>query len=78
MTVSIQKADASLSAAAATLGVSSGDLDEDFGVVPIGLDLGLYAVKVRQDALPASEGAKFRGPYSNPKIAPFGLSKKRG
>ena len=77
MTVSIEKADASLSEAAASLGVSSVDLDEGFGLVPIDLDRGLYAVKVRHDALPSADGAKFRGPYSDPKIAPFGLSKKR-
>ena len=78
MTVTLEESRASLAAAAAALGVSPDDLDAVFGLVPIDLDRGLYAVKVRSDALPErKEGKEYRGPYSNPKISSFGLSKKR-
>jgi hypothetical protein len=78
MTVALGKNKASLAAAAVALGVAVDDLDAAFGLVPIDLDQGLYAAKVRHDALPEHrEGEGYRGPYSNPKIASFGPSKKR-
>jgi hypothetical protein len=78
MTVTLEKSEASLAAAAVALGVCADDFDAAFGLVPIDPDRGLYAVKVRHGALPDREAAEtYRGPYSNPKIAPFGLSKKR-
>lgn len=66
-----------LAQAAAQLGISASDLNADFGVVTIDPERNLFAVEVRADRLPAGAdlekaGGPYRGPYSNPKIAPFG------
>jgi hypothetical protein len=63
----------SLAEAAAQLGVSTQDLDEKFGVVPVDPSRGLYSVQVREGSVPAPDaGQPYRGPFSNPRIAPFG------
>jgi len=64
----------SLAEAAAQLGVSTQDLDEKFGVVPVDPSRGLYSVQVREGSVPATSdaGQPYRGPFSNPRIAPFG------
>jgi hypothetical protein len=64
----------SLEDAARQLGVALEDVDASFGVVPVDPANGLYGVQVRADRLPpATEAAQpYRGPYSNPRIAPFG------
>jgi hypothetical protein len=78
MTVRLARKKVSLADAAAALGVAVEDVDAAFGLVPIDPDQGLYATKVRHDALPEpKEGEEHRGPYSNPKIASFGPTKKR-
>ena len=67
----------SLAEAAALLGVSAADLGEAFGVVPIDPGKGLYAVEIDADKVPAqSPGAPYRGPFSSPRIDPFGPRKK--
>jgi hypothetical protein len=59
--------------AAKQLGVEEADLDSSFGVVPIDPEQGIYAVQVRPDKLAASTGHEpYRGPWSNPRIEPFG------
>jgi hypothetical protein len=68
----------SLAVAAEQLGVQIADISESYGVVPVDPDQGLYAVLVRADRLPPAEGSQpFQGPYSNPKIVPFGGSEKK-
>jgi hypothetical protein len=65
----------SIAQAASELGVSVADIDEKFGIVPINPDEGLYAVQVTEssiDSRTAADGSNYRGPYSNPRIAPFG------
>lgn len=64
----------SLEDAARQLGVGVEDVDATFGVVPVDPANGLYGVQVRGDRLPqGTESAQpYRGPYSNPQIAPFG------
>jgi len=65
----------SLAEAASELGVSVADIDDKFGVVPIDPDKKLYAVQVKGSSIPdgkAESGKEYRGPYSNPKIAPLG------
>jgi hypothetical protein len=66
--------------AAEQLHVAVDDLDRDFGVVAIDPRRGLYCVEVRADRLPPelAERRAFRGPYSNPKIAPFAPAKEAG
>ena len=65
-----------LAQAAAQLGVSVQDIDPTFGVVPIDPARGIYAVQVREDKVPAppkvAKSADQKGPWSNPRIEPFG------
>ncbi len=74
MTVQGHEGAPSLAAAAEQLGVQAGDLDPSYGVVMVDPSRGLYSVLVRADRLPESSGesGEFRGPYSNPRIVPFG------
>ena len=60
--------------AAEQIGVAVEDLDAGFGVVAIDPRRSLYAVQARADRVPAANNQKdpYRGPFSNPKIAPFG------
>ncbi len=76
MTVTGPKGPPTLAEAAAQLGVAVEDLNASFGVVPIDLDKGLYSVEVRDDRAPPSTEGPYRGPFSNPKIEPFGPIKK--
>jgi hypothetical protein len=64
----------SLDTAARELGVSVDDIDATFGVVPLDVHGGLYAVQVRADRLPNNfeDRDPYRGPYSNPRIDTFG------
>lgn len=72
MTVELPGA-ASLHAAAERLGVAPGDLDPDFGVIPIDPEQHLYSVMVEERAsAAAAERPGTAGPFSNPKIEPFG------
>ena len=59
-----------LRSAAAQLGLSVADLNEEFGVRPLDAERSLYAVLVCSESLPA-------GPFSDPKIAPFGPLRKK-
>lgn len=75
MTVTLPPGAPTLAAAAERLGVAPEDLDAAFGVVPIDPDHGVYAVQVRSDRLPkqpSKPGEDYQGPWSNPRIAPFG------
>lgn len=78
MTVTADQRPPSLAAAAAQLGLSPGDLVEEFGVVPIDPALGTYCVEVRSDRLPRTAEASGPGEseYSNPSIAPTNSSPK--
>jgi hypothetical protein len=64
----------SLAEAAGELGISVADIDQQFGVVAINPAQGLYAVQVKESSVGSADpgGEPYRGPYSNPKIAPFG------
>lgn len=75
MTVTVPRGAPSLGEAARQLGVEVEDMDAIFGVVPIDPNRGIYAVQVRAGKLPAQQRGKpedYRGPWSNPRIAPFG------
>lgn len=61
----------SLADAARLLEVPLSDLDAHFGVLPIDPDCDLYAVRVAAGSLPKGRGGKYRGPFSDPKIAPM-------
>ena len=78
MTVTIPSGKPGIARAAEALGVSSDALDRSFGVVPIDPAKHLYAVQVREDALPKGRGAKggYDGPFANPRIEPFGPTRR--
>lgn len=67
----------SMAQAASELGVSVADIDDKFGIVPINPAEGLYAVQVKESSIDTratgdADRSNYRGPYSNPRIAPFG------
>jgi len=64
----------SLAQAATELGISVTDIDQHFGVVAINPGEGLYAVQAKESSIHRDETARgdYRGPFSNPEIAPFG------
>ena len=74
MTVHGLNGQPSLAQAAGELGVSVADIDQHFGVVPINPAEGLYAVQVKGSSIRNDEAASgdYRGPFSNPEIAPLG------
>jgi hypothetical protein len=75
MTVHGQNGVPSLAEAAGELGVSVADVDDKFGVVPIDPEKKLYAVQVKESSVAGRKtgsGGEYSGPYSNPRIAPFG------
>ncbi|HEY7299519.1 MAG TPA: hypothetical protein VH684_16555 [Xanthobacteraceae bacterium] len=75
MTVTIPQGAPSIAAAAKQLGVKPEDIDAAYGVVPVDPGRGLYAVQVRADRLPRqpqSGREGYQGPWSNPRIEPFG------
>jgi hypothetical protein len=80
MTVVASQGEPSLADASKQLGVGVEDMDGTFGIVPVDPEKGIYAVQVRSDKLPAkqpeSESSEYGGPWSNPRIAPFGPVKK--
>ena len=56
-------------------GLAPGDIDHDFGVVEIDPDDHLYVVLVTPEAatrIGPDDGWDTAGPYSNPRIEPFG------
>lgn len=74
MTVHGSNGAPSLAQAASELGISIADIDSQFGVVPINPAESLYAVQVKESSVDSGGANRenYRGPYSNPEIAPFG------
>lgn len=54
-------------------GFDKKDLDEDFGVVEIDPQDNLYSILVEENAVVPKEEGDIKGPFSNPRIEPFGL-----
>jgi hypothetical protein len=77
MTVRVPHGVPTLAEAAKQLGVPTENMDTIFGVVPVDPKGGVYAVQVRVPAeklkqQPEGPATDYRGPWSNPGIAPFG------
>ena len=74
MTVTSPRGAPSLAEAARQLGVSVEDIDPVFGVVTIDPEKGTYAVQVKglHPNTQHERPGEFRGPWSNPRIEPFG------
>lgn len=54
-------------------GIDPGDLDEEFGVIEIDPERNLYSILVDDAVVPDETDDQIKGPFSNPKIEPFGL-----
>jgi hypothetical protein len=73
MTVELPPGAVSLEEAAKRLGVAPEQLDAEFGLVPVDPDNNLYSVMVDERAAErAGRRAGAEGPFSNPRIEPFG------
>jgi hypothetical protein len=74
MTVECPAGKPTVESVAHKLGVPLDAIDRKFGVIAVDPDRHLYSVRVRADAAAPSYDSKgnYRGPFSNPKIAPFG------
>lgn len=56
-----------------SLGIAAEEIDDDFGVIAVSPDENLYAVLVEPNAADRMRGTDgVEGPFSNPKIEPFG------
>ena len=78
MTVECPAGKPTVESIAQKLGVSADAIDRRFGVIAVDPDRHLYSVRIRADAAVPSYDAKgnYQGPFSNPKIAPFGPKKQ--
>lgn len=72
MTITSPRGAPTLSEAARQLGVSVENMDHAFGVVPIDPEKGIYAVQVKGPQATQQGSGQFHGPWSNPRIEPFG------
>lgn len=54
-------------------GFKKKDLDEDFGVVEIDPQNNLYSILIEETAVVPKDEKNIEGPFSNPRIEPFGL-----
>lgn len=81
MTIACPEGAPGLDRAAELLGVPAAEIDKGFGVVVLDPQKGLYAVQVHETAikaLPTADAGNeaVKGPFSNPRIAPFGPTRK--
>lgn len=78
MTVHGRNGPPSIEDAAQELGIGIDDIDQEFGVVLVDPKAGLYSVQVDAARLPegGESGSAYRGPFSNPRIEPFGPPKE--
>ncbi|GAA0991902.1 hypothetical protein GCM10009555_080050 [Acrocarpospora macrocephala] len=56
------------------LGLTKQDVDLGYGLIPLDPDKGSYGMRVTPEAAAklAAEGHDFEGPWSDPRIEPFG------
>jgi hypothetical protein len=81
MTIACPEGEPGLDRAAELLGVPAAEMDKGFGVVVLDPQKGLYAVQVHETAIsqrPTADtgGQAVKGPFSNPRIEPFGPARK--
>jgi hypothetical protein len=63
------------------LGLADDELDDSFGVIEVDPDEHLFTILVEETAaarLTGRDDWKLQGPYSNPRIAPFGPPSESG
>ncbi|MCT9933350.1 hypothetical protein N5079_24355 [Planotetraspora sp. A-T 1434] len=69
--------DATLESAMRKLELAEDEVDGSYGLVPIDPDEGLYALRVSEETgrrihAAAGDSTHYPGPYSNPRIEPYG------
>jgi hypothetical protein len=76
VTLRLDPAEANLAAVSRKLHLSNDEIDPHFGVVCISPGENLYTILVEESASKKLQGnEEMKGPYSNPKIEPFGPPK---
>jgi hypothetical protein len=63
----------SLEQVAKKYGFKTNDIDQEFGVVEIDPQDNLYSILVEENAVVLKDAKNIKGPFSNPRIEPFGL-----
>jgi len=73
VTLKLDPEHASVDQVRRSLGIGADEIDDDFGVIAVSPDESLYAVLVDPETATRVQGAEgAKGPFSNPKIEPFG------
>ena len=73
LTLTLDRAEATVDGVRRQLGLDEGALDPDFGVVEVDPENHRYAVMVDEDTASRVAGKRgVEGPFSNPRIEPFG------
>jgi hypothetical protein len=76
MTLKLDPKDASVDRARDLLGIDDSAIDRDFGVIAVSPDDNLYTVLVEETAAEDIQNDQaIGGPFSNPRIEPFGPPK---
>lgn len=76
VTLKLDPDDASVDHARDLLGIDDAAIDHDFGVIAVSPDDNLYTVLVDEGAAKDMQtGDGIAGPFSNPRIEPFGPPK---
>jgi len=78
MTLKLHPKEATLARVCQRLNLSADEVDSEFGVVNIDPKRNLYTILVEEEAARRVSGApEVEGPFSNPKIEPFGPPEKK-
>ncbi len=74
MNVQCLENEPSIDVVAEKLNVTASAIDTKFGIILVDLERHIYTVRVDKDQLPKDmpQSEEVSGPYSDPKIAPFG------
>jgi hypothetical protein len=73
VTLKLDPEHASLEEVRESLGIGTEEIDDEFGVIAVSPEESLYAVLVEPETANRVQGVEgVKGPFSNPKIEPFG------
>jgi hypothetical protein len=76
VTLKLDPEHASVSDVRQSLDIAPNEIDDDFGVIEVSPDQNLYAILVDPETASRVQGVEgVSGPFSNPKIEPFGPPK---
>jgi hypothetical protein len=78
LTLTLPPEEATLSQVRRRLNLSADEIDSEFGVVLIDPKRNLYTILVEEEAVHKVSGRpEVKGPFSNPRIEPFGPPRKK-